>query len=254
MGARSSIADELDPKRTVRDGYDRASYAYRPDEPGEEVVGRYEGWLSRLRSDFTSPHAGSFGPGFPCPSNGMKSFLSQRVPAGGRVLDLGCGCGLPAARLLSQTYSVTGVDFSPVQVARARRNVPGGRFVLGDMTSVAFAPASFAAVVCFYAIIHVPVGEQPALLRKVAGWLAPGGVFLATVGKDAWTGVEQDWLGVEGGTMYWSHEGEAAYRRWLGDAGLDVLWSEVVPEGAGGHVLLLAGKRAERREPGERRA
>jgi len=127
-----------------------------------------------------------------------------------------------------------------VQVERAKRLVPKATFIRGDMAAVNFRPASFIAVVAFYAIIHVPLPEQPALFRRIAGWLRPGGVFMGIVGKTPWTGVEEDWLGVKGGTMYWSHEGEDAYLRWLAEAGLSVEWTRFIPEGTGGHVLLLA--------------
>jgi SAM-dependent methyltransferase len=53
------------------------------------------------------------------------------VPAGGAVLDLGCGCGVPLARdLAAGGYQVTGVDLSVVQVEGARRLVRAARFLL----------------------------------------------------------------------------------------------------------------------------
>jgi SAM-dependent methyltransferase len=156
------------------------------------------------------------------------------------VLDLGCGCGVPTAQLLAHDYAVTGVDLSPVQVARARQLVPQARFICADMTTLDFAPGSFAAVVSFYAIIHVPLAEQPGLFRNIRRWLRPGGFLLATVGADSWTGTEQNWLGVEGGTMFWSHADGATYERWLGEAGFALIWARFVPEGDGGHTLVLA--------------
>src|SRR5438874_1465737 len=46
------------------------------------------------------------------------------LPAGARVLDLGCGAGMDAliaAERVGPTGSVLGVDFSPAMLARARR-------------------------------------------------------------------------------------------------------------------------------------
>jgi hypothetical protein len=56
---------------------------------------------------------------------------------------------------------------------------------------------SLAAVVSFYAIIHLPVEEQPALFAHIYRWLRPGGYLLATVGHRAWTGTEEEWLGAK---------------------------------------------------------
>lgn len=199
-----------DPKAVVRRGYDLVSRAYRADDAAE---GAYAAWLD---------------------------LLEARVPPPAKILDLGCGCGVPVARRLSPRYDVTGVDLSPVQIERARALVPTATFVCADMAALRFPDASFDAVVCLYAIIHLPLAEQPALLRSIARWLRPGGTLIATVGHGAWTGTEKDWLGVPGGEMWWSHEDAETYQRWFTDAGLGVEEERFVPEDEGGHVLLVA--------------
>ncbi len=201
-----------DPKALVRRGYDLVSQAYRADDAAE---GEYAAWLD---------------------------LLEARVPPPAKVLDLGRGCGVPVARRLALRYQVTGVDFSPVQIERARSLVSSATFVCADMTTTEFPDATFDAVVCLYAIIHVPLADQPAFLRNIARWLRPGGVLLATVGERAWTGTEGDWLGVPGGDMWWSHADTATYRRWLADVGLVIERERFVPEGQGGHQLVVASK------------
>ena len=211
----SATPSEIDPKAIVRDGYDRVSYAYRGDTYDEPRSG-YAHWLRRL---------------------------TPRLPAGGRVLDLGCGNGVPVARDLARRYRVTGLDLSPVQIERARRLVPDARFVCRDMTEVEFAPASFEAVVAFYSIINVPLEEQPALISRIAEWLVPGGRALAILGKHAWTGTESDWQGVRGATMYWSHADLATYREWFRASGLEIEEEGSQPErGTPGFAVLIACK------------
>jgi SAM-dependent methyltransferase len=105
---------------------------------------------------------------------------------------------------------------------------------------VSFPDETFAAVTCLYALIHLPLAEQPVLLRDIRRWLRPGGVFMATVGHRAWTGIEEDWLGVPGGDMWWSHADVHTYRRWFAESGMTVELETFVPEGTGGHVFLLA--------------
>lgn len=198
------------PKDVVRRGYDALSYRYRGDDEEPEY---YATWLARLR---------------------------ERVPAGGAVLDLGCGCGVPLARdLAGAGYAVTGVDLSAVQVERARRLVPSARFLQADVTEVEFPAASFDAVVCLYTLIHLPLDEQPALLGRIGRWLGHGGWLLATAGYRAWTGTQDHWLG--GDTpMWWSHADAATYRSWIEQAGLSIVIQDVVPEGDGAHALFWA--------------
>jgi ubiquinone/menaquinone biosynthesis C-methylase UbiE len=201
-----------DPKAIVRRGYDLVSRAYRADDAED---GLYAEWLD---------------------------VLERRIEPGSPVLDLGCGCGVPVARRLARRYAVTGVDLSSVQIARARDLVPNATFVAADMTRLQLPDESFNAIMCLFALIHLPLAEQPALLGSVRRWLRPGGLLLATVGHRAWTGVERDWLGVRGGDMWWSHADVATYRDWLAAAGLRVERESFVPEGTGGHVFVLASR------------
>jgi ubiquinone/menaquinone biosynthesis C-methylase UbiE len=75
--------------------------------------------------------------------------LCARIPAGAAVLDLGCGNGIPVARHLAAAgYRVSGVDFSQVQLQRARRLVPTATFLHRDITRLTLPAAAFDAVVC----------------------------------------------------------------------------------------------------------
>ncbi len=202
-----------DPREIVREGYALASHAYRGDAFPLAGSG-YAHWLRRF---------------------------TALLPPGGRVLDLGCGNGLPVACELARRFDVTGVDLSPVQVERARALVPGARFVCADMTALELPAATFAGVAAFYSIINVPVGEQPALLARIAGWLAPGGHVIATVGRDAWEGIERDWRGVPGARMYYSQASVHEYRAWFRAAGLAIVEEGREPRrGEPGYAVLLA--------------
>lgn len=208
----------MDAKQVVKDGYDLVSEAYRADT-------------------------------FDFENSGYKTFLSwlePRLAAGSRVLDLGCGCGIPVAQELSRRYKVHGVDISPVQIERARELVPEATFQCADITELDFPAGSFDAVVAFFSIIHVPLDEQPALFDAIASWLTPGGYFLATLGWRAWTGTEPDWRGVEGATMYWSHADGDTYRDWLAERGFEIVQEEFLPEDDSGFTVMLVQLKADR--------
>lgn len=152
--------------------------------------------------------------------------LIESLPAnGGRILDLGCGAGIPVARdLAALGHSVVGVDGSEQQIVRARRNVPTATFIEQDMCEVELSAASFDAVGAFYSMTHLPPAQQGLLISKIARWLKPGGMFVASFGAGAageWTG---DWLGT---TMFFGHSGREATLQSLADAGLSVRHSIV---------------------------
>jgi SAM-dependent methyltransferase len=152
----------------------------------------------------------------------------ERIPAGARVLELGCGAGLPMTAALAGSRDVTGIDISARQIELARANVPNATFLQADMTTLAFEPATFDAVVAFYSLTHVPRDDLPALLSRIRAWLRPGGTFIATMGvEDDPGGIEHGWLGVD---MYFSHFSARKNRRLVEQAGLIVDSAEVAAE------------------------
>lgn len=181
------------PKRIVSEGYDA-------------VAERYLTWSAAIpdasRARYTQE-------------------LLDRLPAGARVLELGCGAGVPTTRTLAQRFAVTGVDISGRQIALAREAVPSARFMRADMTALDLPAGSFAGVVAFFSLIHVPREEQEPLVKRIAKWLRPGGLFVATMGVSDMEGdVEEDWLGAP---MYFSHYDSSANRALVERTGLRII-------------------------------
>jgi cyclopropane fatty-acyl-phospholipid synthase-like methyltransferase len=156
------------------------------------------------------------------------SELEQGLPFGARVLDLGCGAGIPVARdLIAQGFNVTGIDGSVRQIERARQNVPKAQFIHADMTAVKFPRASFEAIGAFYSITHVPRDEHPMLLEHVAKWLTPGGRFVGSFGATAvenWTG---ECLGT---TMFFSHHDIDMTKHLVTAVGLAIEKAEILQQ------------------------
>jgi SAM-dependent methyltransferase len=174
----------------------------------------------------------------------LLADLSSRLPDGARILDAGCGAGIPVASTLSERFSVVGVDISERQIALARENVTNAEFIQADLVTLDLPDASFDAIVSYYAIIHVPRAEHPALLANFRRMLVPGGLLLVSMGaSDNPDGTEDNWL--DGGApMYWSHFGREDNLRMLADAGFDIIWERLVTEeeefGGGTHLFVLA--------------
>ena len=81
--------------------------------------------------------------------------------------------------------------------------------------------------------------DSSAVQIRRAHQLVPAARFvylLVIVGASRWTGTEQ-YLGAD---MFWDHADTATYLRWLPEARLMPIWDRYIPEGGGGHTLILA--------------
>jgi ubiquinone/menaquinone biosynthesis C-methylase UbiE len=84
---------------------------------------------------------------------------ASSVGRGMRVLDVASGSGVVAAHAAARGAVVTGVDISSRMVSLAAQLNPACTFREADAESLAFADASFDAVVCAFGIGHLPRAE-----------------------------------------------------------------------------------------------
>jgi SAM-dependent methyltransferase len=194
----------------------------------DEIGERFDEWRERIVGD---------------PRERWFEELTSRIWDGARVLELGCGSGLAETQRLALRYQVTGVDVSPMQIRRARANVPTGRFVHADFTMLELPPSSFEAVCSFYAFNHVPRELLPTVFRRVHEWLRRSGYFLVSLGAEdlaEWTG---DFLGAPN---FFSGYPPGRNRALLDEAGFTRVLDEVVtfrePEGDATFHWVLAQK------------
>jgi SAM-dependent methyltransferase len=108
---------------------------------------------------------------------------SRKLPIG-RALDLGCGTGTTTVYVASKSWDVTGVDFVPRAVRRARARAEAAHvpvaFLVGDVTQLHKLPIEpgFDLLFdqgCFHAL---PEASQPAYAREVARMARSGATYL----------------------------------------------------------------------------
>jgi trans-aconitate methyltransferase len=153
----------------------------------------------------------------------LQRFASE-LADGARVLDLGCGPGVPATKYLAERFDVTGVDVSESQLELARSRAPEARFLRADLTEVTFPGGSFDGVTALFVVAHTPRAGHGALFHRVAGWLRPGGLFLVSMPALERKDVVRNWGGVQ---MYSSNYDAERTRRLLRDAGFELVLDEL---------------------------
>ncbi len=95
---------------------------------------------------------------------------------GKRLLDIGCGPGTLAKRLVADGAAVTGIDPGAAALETARAAVPGARFEAASAEALPFPAAHFDGAVMFNALHHVP--DPAAALAEAARVLVPGACWL----------------------------------------------------------------------------
>ena len=104
------------------------------------------------------------------------------LPAGARVLDVGCGPGRHAHALANRGFAVVGVDISSRFVTLAAAGPPGARFVRGDARRLPF-PGAFDATFSLcqggFGLLNGEAGDLQ-VLTGMRDATRPGGVVALT--------------------------------------------------------------------------
>ena len=99
------------------------------------------------------------------------------LPPSARVLDVGCGTGIPVSQMLSTAgLDVSGFDISPKMVAYASSRVKG-TFVVSDMLT--YQPSGlFGGVFMIFSTLQLTYGDFHAALNKYTRLIAPSGLLV----------------------------------------------------------------------------
>jgi cyclopropane fatty-acyl-phospholipid synthase-like methyltransferase len=148
----------------------------------------------------------------------LKDFV-RPLPPRARILDLGCGNGIPVSRfLLQEGFYVVALDSSPEMITRYRATFPSVPTQCERVQDAHFAAHSFDAVVAWGVLFHLSEADQRAVIPQVSEWLKPGGRFLFTSGD-----VEDSSQGeMNGVTFRYISLGVAGYRDLLQEAGMEL--------------------------------
>lgn len=115
------------------------------------------------------------------PNKSVEAW-AETIPAGSRIVDIGCGVGRHAVYLGERGFEIAGMDLSPTgvqktQEACAERQIAfDGR--VADMTALPWEDATFDAALSTSVVCHHRHAHMVKTIGEIWRVLKPGGLFL----------------------------------------------------------------------------
>ena len=143
----------------------------------------------------------------------LQRFI-KRLPAGGAVLDLGCGPGSHAAALADHGFVVTATDASSAMVAQARTH--SGVTVRQANFSELTETDAYDGIWANFSLLHEPRSNMSGHLARISAALKPSGIL--HLGMKVGDGEGRDDLG-----RFYTYYQRDELHEFLNGAGFNVL-------------------------------
>jgi len=110
----------------------------------------------------------------------LDKFL-EHIPAGGKILDAGCGSARDAAYFISKGYQAEGIDLSVGLLNEAKKLHPEVPTQVMSLTDISFRDNTFDGVWCKAALLHIQRKQAHRVIENFHRILHKGGtLFLQT--------------------------------------------------------------------------
>lgn len=157
----------------------------------------------------------------------MDKFVSF-LKKGDAVLDTGCGAGVKTKYLIEKGLDVLGIDFSEEMVRIARREVPGGRFLVMDAKDLSKLDQKFDGILAHAVLLHIPKKEVGDVLQSWVSKLKPHG-YLCMAVKEIRPDEKEEMMVKEEDYGYpyerfFSYFSREEMRNYLKNFGMKILW------------------------------
>ncbi|OAF07050.1 methyltransferase [Bradyrhizobium centrolobii] len=155
---------------------------------------------------------------------------------GARVLDLGCGGGMPVAcNVVAHGMWVTGVDSSPSLIALCRERLPDQEWIVADMRGLRL-PRVFEGILAWDSYFHLDPVDQRSMFEVFAAHARQGTILMFNTGPTFGEAVGS----YRGDPLYHSSLDPSEYRQLLARYDLELIDHSIEDPQVGGRTVWLA--------------
>lgn len=112
------------------------------------------------------------------------NLIVKSIPAGGSVLDLGCGTGEPIAKyFIDKGFKLTGVDGSEKMIELCKQRFPSERWFVSDMREINLSER-FDVILAWHSFFHLDQESQRSMFKLFKSHINPNGILAFTSGEE----------------------------------------------------------------------
>lgn len=166
------------------------------------------------------------------------NLIIKSTPAGGSILDLGCGTGEPIAQFfIDKGFKVTGVDGSKKMIALCKKRFPNEHWIVSDMREINLNQ-QFDVVLAWHSFFHLDHNSQRKMFKIFNAHIKPGGLLVFTSGEEE----EEIWSDNGGQQLYHASLSTSEYESLLKAISFKVLVNKVRDPDCGEATVWVAKK------------
>jgi cyclopropane fatty-acyl-phospholipid synthase-like methyltransferase len=165
----------------------------------------------------------------------------DRLAAGARVLDLGCGSGRPVAQhMADRGLHVIGVDSSPTMISLCRSRLPDHEWIVADMRELSLG-RRFDGIVAWDSFFHLGHDDQRRMFAVFAEHASARGALMFNAGPQHGEAIGA----YRGAPLYHASLAPGEYEALINQIGFEVIEHAINDVQAGGRTAWLCRGRGD---------
>ncbi|MEO8401524.1 MAG: class I SAM-dependent methyltransferase [Gammaproteobacteria bacterium] len=166
------------------------------------------------------------------------NLIVKSIPAGGSVLDLGCGTGEPITQFfIDKGFKITGIDGSKKMIELCKKRFPNEQWIISDMRDINLNQ-KFDVVLAWHSFFHLDHDSQRKMFKIFSAHTKPNGILAFTSGEEE----DEVWSDNGGQQLYHASLSTKEYEKLLNESSFKVLLHKMHDPECGEATVWVAQK------------